>query len=1812
VSSAASATLTLTAKDSGGNAITTGGATVVFSRAGGTSTGTISATTDHNNGTYTATFTGDTAGTATTIRATIGGVLATSTTTITVVPGNSTAARSVITVSKDTVASGAKDTLTLQAKDSAGNNLTTGGLVVVFSHAGGTSSGSISAVTDNNNGKYTAVFTADTAGTETTIHATIGGQQVTSTLPTVTVIAGAISTAKSIVTSSDSVTTTGGTLTLTLTAKDAAGNALTKGGSTVVFTQGGGTSTGTIAPSPATDNNTGSYTATFTGVNGGTATTIGATIGGVAVTSAPLPTIRVLATVHSTDITASETWFAGTHTVTAPIRVRNGATLTIALGATVKFDAGAGLQIGDTTLNQSGGLIMDGTQPGTAPGITLTANTGSPAPGFWKGIEVQRNVALTTWRRALIEWAGGTRAAFGSVATDACVLFVNRLGAEVDLDSVRIRQCVHAGVHHFGGASHIHRSEIDTVTGSAIHADFDARLELDSTVLRGSANDGLEIPSPAVTLLPSSGNAVFGSGSTAIVIQGAQLPGMLRQDTIGGNSANIIDVIPGAPVDTSFTLFRQPRGFVFGNDYDYRIDGLLQVGGALAPQVTLDSNVVLRFFPQGGLVIGDSSGTAAATIRSLGTNRANAPVLTSINTPGAPGQWYGLEIGRLAGNARLANLRVEFAGDSIPGRSRHRFGLLVRSPAAHTLALDSVLVVQSGLAGSDTNSAGIGVLGSGAGVDIRRSVAQGNPGYGFAIGGVQNIKVVGDTAKSNTAGFGVFTDSGGSGASAPGDSIASNVATGNALYPLQIDVRRLPVLFANSFAGNGRDTLLLSGGASLSHSAALVKMAGVPWRVTQLVQIDSGAVLTLAPRDTIAFDSLAGFVVGDSAPAALRAVSSGGPVLLTPAAGNTHWFGLQFQQLSQPDTLMNVVIEKAGFVGGGCQIACDVQFLVVFGSVNYTNTTAHPLVLDSVTIRQAVGYAVSSTPSGSGAVRITHSQFYDNPYLSAFNASSGLALSIDSSDIYHYRPGFGQPVIVNKSVDSVTARHNWWGDLSGPGVATVSNPPPDSIGRALLDEPNFPVAYQPFAVTPYFTVAGPSAAVVGTPDSVLLPVQTGSQLPDSVRVRTVDASGRGVSGQPVTWSAGPGNGTLAPTSGTTDIGGRHGAHWTLGAQAKTDTAKATSGGFSTHLFVDVLPGPTTTVSWELLPGLTQGAVSADSNTVTFTSTGRRGVILTHALDANGNPTQPSFTPQFEDVPTPSGFQPYGTVDSSKGDTIFFHTTVTTPASFQLHGTYTGVSGNLEDSVFIDMNAQAKGLQINQDTAQFNSLCPTGPVNSACSRPFFAELIDSAGTPLPPSGAFVIQWAKVTGAGTAVTIDSTRGVMGEIAWITAQQNGPDAVLAHQVQGPFGLVPSADTLAITVQQVPFQILINPASTPAGLGDTVTFTAVVSDLGGAAVVPSPAIHWRADPPYTGFVTFIDTTTTNGVAKIRLDSVYQSFFQLPVDVITALAARGPGDTLVHFTQLVNPIQVDTSGVGSNPFATAVNPQTGHVYVVNQFTNPGLVQIFDSTPANIATVQVDMGPHGIAVNPVTNRVYTANQTSETVSIIDGSTNALISSFIPLGPNSGAIAVDTATGLVYASGEYCFDFPATCSTPFLKIINGTALADSIQLPADGRGIAVQYNTGGERIFVSLANDSLVVINPVTKTITDTIAFPSGSFLMGVAVNSITKRVYVAEYSASQIGVIDGTPGVDTLFTNTSISVNNPNFVSVNEKRNLVYSAASSNNFVLELDGATNSIRHEYVIGQFNDFPQDAAINAADQRVYVPHATALTLLKFFTH
>ena len=93
----------------------------------------------------------------------------------------SISAQSTLSISHTDRNVGEAATITLQAKDQFGNNLTNGGATVVLSKGAGTSDGTISAVTDNN-GTYTATFTANHVGTARTISATVNGAAAANTV----------------------------------------------------------------------------------------------------------------------------------------------------------------------------------------------------------------------------------------------------------------------------------------------------------------------------------------------------------------------------------------------------------------------------------------------------------------------------------------------------------------------------------------------------------------------------------------------------------------------------------------------------------------------------------------------------------------------------------------------------------------------------------------------------------------------------------------------------------------------------------------------------------------------------------------------------------------------------------------------------------------------------------------------------------------------------------------------------------------------------------------------------------------------------------------------------------------------------------------------------------------------------------------------------------------------------------------------------------------------------------------------------------------------------------------------------------------------------------------------------------------------------------------------------------------------------------------------------------------------------------------------------------------------------------------------
>lgn len=208
----------------------------------------------------------------------------------TMAPGVVSADRSIVTVSRSVLVSGTLADLTLEARDADGRRVRSGGLAVVFQASGGTSEGTVSAATDRGDGTYAASFVGVTAGTPTTIGATIGGQPVTQPLPTIAVVPGPMAPARTIVRVTPRTVVVGGAATLECVIRDAAGNDLGRGGSQVVFLLAGGSSAGAVGP--VTDHGDGHYTATFTATAAGTALTVGAAVDGVPVV-VPLPTLTV-------------------------------------------------------------------------------------------------------------------------------------------------------------------------------------------------------------------------------------------------------------------------------------------------------------------------------------------------------------------------------------------------------------------------------------------------------------------------------------------------------------------------------------------------------------------------------------------------------------------------------------------------------------------------------------------------------------------------------------------------------------------------------------------------------------------------------------------------------------------------------------------------------------------------------------------------------------------------------------------------------------------------------------------------------------------------------------------------------------------------------------------------------------------------------------------------------------------------------------------------------------------------------------------------------------------------------------------------------------------------------------------------------------------------------------------------------------------------------------------------------------------------------------------------------------------------------
>jgi YVTN family beta-propeller protein len=202
---------------------------------------------------------------------------------------------------------------------------------------------------------------------------------------------------------------------------------------------------------------------------------------------------------------------------------------------------------------------------------------------------------------------------------------------------------------------------------------------------------------------------------------------------------------------------------------------------------------------------------------------------------------------------------------------------------------------------------------------------------------------------------------------------------------------------------------------------------------------------------------------------------------------------------------------------------------------------------------------------------------------------------------------------------------------------------------------------------------------------------------------------------------------------------------------------------------------------------------------------------------------------------------------------------------------------------------------------------------------------------------------------------------------------------------------------------------------------------------------------------------------------------------------------------------------VGAGPDAIAINPAGTRVYVGNQGSNS--VSVIDTASnAVVATVKVDDRPLGLAVNPSGTRVIVSN--SDNYSIIDTAANTVVATIGQGGVPTG-VAMDPARARVYVANLWfgtVYAHDMTNNDLVAELYTGGEVPTS-----------VAANAIGSRVYVgNWGSYSLSVIDATTNTLATVVGMPDRTGpVMGVAVNSAGTRVYVARgYPSNSVTVMD--------------------------------------------------------------------------------------------
>jgi YVTN family beta-propeller protein len=232
--------------------------------------------------------------------------------------------------------------------------------------------------------------------------------------------------------------------------------------------------------------------------------------------------------------------------------------------------------------------------------------------------------------------------------------------------------------------------------------------------------------------------------------------------------------------------------------------------------------------------------------------------------------------------------------------------------------------------------------------------------------------------------------------------------------------------------------------------------------------------------------------------------------------------------------------------------------------------------------------------------------------------------------------------------------------------------------------------------------------------------------------------------------------------------------------------------------------------------------------------------------------------------------------------------------------------------------------------------------------------------------------------------------------------------------------------------------------------------------------------------FSTALNGVNNNGQfvgTFVPFESNYSSVFLQSGNISTVQNFPGAASTSAADLNDLDEIIGGYYNFDSNVLNAYIETSGPFIYVAG---SSGLAVLDATTDLNLTTVPVK-GAYELAISPDQGTVYVADASSNSVSVINTATNAVVST-IPVGPGPDGIAVTPNGGFVYVANNDANN-PASntvsvISTDANKVIKTITVGPAPFLP--------KVTPDGSHVYVSNQNDTISVIDTATNTVSATV------------------------------------------------------------------------------------------------------------------------------